>query len=178
MSSPGELVRRIAAGRDAAAETELCRAFASRIRLYGLKHLRDEERARDLVQAVLVIVLEAARAGRIADPDLVDRFVLGTARLTAQRMRDRDRRAEPVDPATLDLEAIAPRLAEIDVEALMRCLSALETRAQTVVQLSFYRDQSADEIAAVLATSAGNVRVLRHRAIAQLRDCLSAREAA
>lgn len=177
MASPGELVRRIAAGRDVAAESALCHAFAPRIRLYGLKHLRDEDRARDLVQAVLMIVLEAARAGRIEDPDLVDRFVLGTARLTAARTRDRDRRSEPVDPATLDLPAFAAAPA-LDLDALYRCMAALESRAQTVLQLSFYRDQSADEIAAVLATSAGNVRVLRHRAITQLRDCLASKEAA
>jgi len=51
-------------------------------------------------------------------------------------------------------------------------LRGLEMRARTVLHLTFYRDQSADQIASVLATSAGNVRVLRHRAVAQLRDCL------
>ena len=64
MEAPdGELVRLIAAGAaDApAAEAELCRRFAPRIRLYGLRHLRDEDRARDLVQAVLLAVLQAAR---------------------------------------------------------------------------------------------------------------------
>src|SRR6187551_1021000 len=74
----GELVRAIAArAEDApAAEAELCRRFAPRIRLYGLRHLRDEDRAADLVQAVLLAVLQAARAGRIADADRVDRFML------------------------------------------------------------------------------------------------------
>ena len=93
MEAPdGELVRPIAArAADApAAEAELCRRFAPRIRLYGLRHLRDEERARDLVQAVLLAVLQAARAGRIADPERVDRFMLGTSRNVAQRMRESD----------------------------------------------------------------------------------------
>src|SRR6266566_5663281 len=67
------------------AEAELCRRFAPRIRLYGLRHLRDEERARDLVQAVLLAVLVAARAGRIEDPERFDRFVLGTCRNTSMR---------------------------------------------------------------------------------------------
>jgi len=68
-AADGDLARRAGRpGRDAAAEGELCRRFAPRIRLYGLKHLRDEERARDLVQSVLLVVLEAVRAGRVDEP--------------------------------------------------------------------------------------------------------------
>src|SRR5215470_4393750 len=96
MQTPdGQLVWAIAAGADGAgaAEAELCRRFAPRIRLYGLRHLRDEDRARDLVQAVLLVVLEAARAGRIADPERVDRFMLGTSRNVALRIRAGDARS-------------------------------------------------------------------------------------
>jgi RNA polymerase sigma-70 factor (ECF subfamily) len=154
-------------------EAELCRRFAPRIRLYGLKHLRDEDRARDLVQQVLVAVIEAARAGRIEQPELLDRFVLGTCRNLALRAHRTERRTpEPVPPDQLDMATYLPALEPFDIEALLHCLSALEQRAQTVLQLSFYRDKSADEIAAVLATTAGNVRVLRHRAVAQLRECM------
>jgi RNA polymerase sigma-70 factor (ECF subfamily) len=177
-TSHGDLARRIAGGGDAHAEAELCRQFAPRIRLYGLKHLRDEERARDLVQAVLVAVIEAMRAGRVEHPDRLDRFILGTCRNLALRTRHVEGRAIPVEPADLDIEAALPARDTLDFDALLRCLALLEPRAQTVLQLSFYRDKTADEIAGVLATSPGNVRVLRHRAVAQLRDCLDAREAA
>jgi len=154
-------------------EAELCRRFAPRIRLYGLKHLRDEERARDLVQAVLIAVIEAARAGRIEEPQHLDRFVLGVCRNLALRAHRTERRApEPVPDDQLDINGVLPATAALDAGALLHCLSALEQRAQTVLMLSFYRDKSADEIAAVLATTAGNVRVLRHRAVSQLRDCM------
>jgi RNA polymerase sigma-70 factor (ECF subfamily) len=156
-------------------EAELCRRFAPRIRLYGLKHLRDEERARDLVQAVLVAVIEAARAGRIEEPEHIDRFVLGVARNLALRVHRGDRRGpQSVAPEELDIASVLPPTEALDAQALLRCLAALEQRAQTVLTLSFYRDKSADEIAAVLETTAGNVRVLRHRAVAQLRDCMEA----
>jgi RNA polymerase sigma-70 factor, ECF subfamily len=80
----GELVRCIALRERAhEAEAELCRRFAPRVRLYGLRHLRTEDRAADLVQSVLLAVLEAARAGRIAEPEHVGRFVLGTCRNVA-----------------------------------------------------------------------------------------------
>ncbi|HEU0029944.1 MAG TPA: sigma-70 family RNA polymerase sigma factor [Kofleriaceae bacterium] len=171
-ASDAELARRIAVARDPDAEAELCRRFAPRIRLYGLKHLRDEDRARDLVQAVLVVVLQAARAGRVEDPDRIDRFVLGTCRNVASRTRQLDARAEPAEPAMLDVETVMPRLEVLDLGALLRCLERVEVRARTVLHLSFYRDKSADEIAQVLELTAGNVRVMRHRAIAQLRDCL------
>jgi hypothetical protein len=51
-ATDGDLARAIAArtGAADAAETELYRRFAPRVRLYGLRHLRDEDAARDLMQ--------------------------------------------------------------------------------------------------------------------------------
>ena len=158
--------------RDGAAEAELCRRFAPRIRLYGLKHLRDEEHARDLVQSVLLAVLEAVRAGRLDDPGRLDRFVLGTCRHLALQARHADGRAQPTEPAKLDLVAILPETDAVDVGALQRCLGGLDARARDVLYLSFGREKSADAIARVLETTSGNVRVIRHRAVAQLRSCL------
>jgi RNA polymerase sigma-70 factor (ECF subfamily) len=158
--------------RDRAAETELCRRFAPRIRLYGLKHLRDEERARELVQAVLVAVIEALRSGRVEDAERLDRFVLGVCRNVTSRARQVEARAVATDTSELDIGTVMPSVAALDFGALMECLARLEERARTVLHLSFYRDKSAEEIAAVLETSAGNVRVVRHRAVAQLRECM------
>jgi len=52
-----ELVRKIGSGTDREAEAELFRRMAPRIRLYGLRHLRDEHAADDLAQQVLVTTL-------------------------------------------------------------------------------------------------------------------------
>lgn len=177
------LVRRIASRSADAGEAEaaLCRSFAPRARLYGRKHLRDEDRARDLAQAVMLAVLEAARAGRVEDPMRIDRFVLGTCRNVALRMRENDARAQPTDDAELDAlgAPYVPDVEVIDTGALVRCLHELDPRGRTVVYLSFTEGRSADQIAAVVETTAGNVRVLRHRAIAQLRRCIDdCREAA
>jgi RNA polymerase sigma-70 factor (ECF subfamily) len=176
MEAPdADLVRAIAARADdaPAAEAELCRRFAPRIRLYGLRHLRDEDRAADLVQAVLLALLQAARAGRIADPDRVDRFMLGTSRNVAHRMRETDARSAG-DAALAAVVAPDEPLERIDAAALVRCMRALDDRARQVVMLSFNEDRSADEIAALLAISSVNVRVLRHRSVAALRRCLDA----
>src|SRR5690348_10567568 len=76
-----DLARRIAAaapGHDAQAETELCRRFAPRIRLYGLRHLRSAAGAADLVQDVLILTLQKLRAGELRDPARLASFILGT----------------------------------------------------------------------------------------------------
>jgi RNA polymerase sigma-70 factor (ECF subfamily) len=172
-----ELVRRIAR-RDGAreAEGELCRRFAPRVRLYGLRHLQTEDRAADLVQGVLLAVLEAAREGRIEEPDRVDRFVLGTCRNIAMRVRQREARMKPAEGAELDAGAFVPDFARIDAGALMQCMSKLDGRSRTVLILSFQAESDADEIAKITETTAGNVRVVRHRALAQLRRCLDGAE--
>ena len=72
---------------DAAAEAELCRRFAPRIRLYGLRHLRDRPAAADLVQQVLMMTLERLRAGRLRDPERLASFVLGTCRMVCMDQR-------------------------------------------------------------------------------------------
>src|SRR5262245_46108492 len=76
-----DLAQRIAAPRgDAAAEAELCRRFAPRIRLYGLRHLRSAAGAADLVQDVLLMTLQKLRAGALRDSGKLASFILGTCR--------------------------------------------------------------------------------------------------
>lgn len=170
-----ELVLRISSTEGAReAEAELCRRFAPRVRLYGLKHLGSADRAADLVQAVLLALLEGARAGRIDHAEHVDRFVLGTCRNTALRMRERDAKLEPTEATELEQHAgaVEPGFERVDVPLLLRCLRKLDDRARTVVLMSFQAERATEEIAQLLATSAGNVRVLRHRALLDLRGCL------
>lgn len=168
------LVRLIAARGEGceSAERTLCARFALRAELYGRKHLRDADAARDLSQAVLLAVIVAARAGKIEDAARLDRFVLGTCRNVALRMQETRARAEPSDVERLDTVAVEPELGAVDVGVLLRCLSKLDERARRVVHLSFHEEKTADDIAAALKTTAGNVRVLRHRAMADLRRCV------
>jgi RNA polymerase sigma-70 factor (ECF subfamily) len=170
-----EIVLRIAKGDcPHEAEAELCRRFGPRVRLYGLRHLRSEDLAADLVQSVLLAVLEAARAGRIDGASRLDRFILGTCRNIAHRVREREERSTPMEAAVLELHTnvAEPSFERIDVGALLNCLGKLDARARSVVLLSFQSESGTDEIARLMETSVGNVRVLRHRALADLRNCL------
>jgi RNA polymerase sigma-70 factor (ECF subfamily) len=158
---------------DLADETALCRQFAPRIRLYGLRHLRNEDDAADLVQEVLLVLLEAVRAGKLREPQRVASFVLGTCRLVVLDRRRRERRRVGL----LDRfgEVLAPEAAggpTTDVDRLRDCLQALSPRERSVVVLSFYDERAADEIGARLGMTAGHVRVVRHRAVQRLQECM------
>ena len=173
-----ELAQRIRGGSPAeagAAEAELVRRFAPRIRLFGLRRLRDSAAVQDLVQEVLVTTLEALRAGRIEQPDRLASFVLGACRMTiTNQRRGEQRRARLLTQFTRELEPVPDLPVDwaLDRDRLTECLDGLPDRDRTVVALTFYAERSADEIARELGTSPGNVRVVRHRALARLQNCL------
>jgi RNA polymerase sigma-70 factor, ECF subfamily len=168
-----ELATRVTRG-EREAEAELCRRFAPRILLYGRKHLRSEESAGELVQSVLVAVIEALRAERVEHPEHLARFVLGTCRHLADRIRRGDARVESCAKLP-EIPTWQPDVALLDFDRIARCVLQLEGRAWAVLHLSFYRERTAEQIATTLSTTAGNVRVLRHRAIVQLRRCVEQR---
>lgn len=177
----GALARRIAlsgALPDTAAEAELCRRLGPRIRLYGLRHLRDRHAAADLVQQVLLLTLESLRAGKVREPERIASFVLGACRMTVLEMRRGARRREALLETWGDREDAfeAPEPLALDPDRLAGCLEALAERERSVVLLSFFADKAADEVGSELAISGGNVRVIRHRALARLRECMGAGE--
>lgn len=172
----GALARRVAAARDPAAEAELYRRLAPRVRLYGLRHLRDRDAAADLVQHVLLMTLERLRAGEVREPERIASFVLGACRMTVLEMRRGARRREELLEAWSDKDEIheAPELVVLDPERLGGCLEALSERERSVVVMSFFADKAADEVGAELGITGGNVRVIRHRALGRLRECMGA----
>jgi RNA polymerase sigma-70 factor (ECF subfamily) len=174
-----ELARRIAVaapGRDAAAEAELCRRFAPRIRLYGLRHLRNEAAAADLVQDVLIMMLQKLRTGEVREPERLASFILGTCRqVVIDGRRGGLRRERILETYAADLPPLVDEAVEtLDTRRLERCLKRLPERERTVLMMSFYDDRPADDVGVELGLSAGNVRVIRHRGIERLRTCMQA----
>jgi RNA polymerase sigma-70 factor (ECF subfamily) len=168
-----ELALRIAGG-DRVAEAELFRRMAPRIRLYGLRHLRDVPAADDLAQQVLITVLEALRAGRLREPEKLAPFVLGTCRMTVLDLRRGAQRKEQLLlQFGRDLAGSAQSFApQLDHDRLRRCVQDLKERERAVVVMSFYDEETGADVASFLRVSEANVRVIRHRAIHQLRDCM------
>ena len=177
MDPEADLARRIAAagpGTDASAEAELYHRLAPRVRLYGRRHLRDDEAAADLAQHVMLMTIEKLRAGELRDPERIVSFVFGTCRsVTLEMFRGSRRREALLEKYGADLEiadiAVPPRLDEAKVAA---CMERLAERERSVLLLSFYDEQPAEEVGAALGITEGNVRVIRHRALQRLRDCV------
>src|SRR5579863_1335446 len=124
-----DLVRQIALN-DREAEAELFRRMAPRIRLYGLRHLRDEHAADDLVQQVLITVLEALRAARLREPDRLTSFVLGTCRMTVLDLRrNRQRQERLLEQFGNDaLAPVPPPMPRLDQQRLAQCVQRLKER--------------------------------------------------
>lgn len=171
--------RRIASaapGVDREAEAELCRLLAPRVRRYGLRHLRDADEAADLMQLVMLMVLEKLRAGALRDPEQVVSFVFGICRLVVLDLRRGSLRRERLLEAygeDLPFADIAPA-PRLDHERVGRCLEALSERERSVLVMTFHEERESGEVAGELGLTAGNVRVIRHRALERLRDCVTA----
>jgi RNA polymerase sigma-70 factor (ECF subfamily) len=171
-----ELARRIASGSDRDAETELFRRMAPRIRLYGLRHLRDAHAADDLTQQVMLTMLGALRAGRLREHQKLTSFVLGTCRMTVLDLRrGAQRKQRLIEHFGAELpSSVEPSLPHIDLDRdrLARCVRGLKERERTVVVMTFYDERAGADVAGFLGVSEANVRVIRHRAIRQLRECM------
>src|SRR5258707_13550170 len=88
------LVLQIGSGIDGKAEAELFHRMAPRIRLYGLRHLRDEHAAEDLTQQVLITTLEALRAGGLREPEKLGSFGCGACGMGVLDLRGTAQRRE------------------------------------------------------------------------------------
>jgi RNA polymerase sigma-70 factor (ECF subfamily) len=172
--SDADLAQRIAAGHREA-EAEMCRRMAPRIRLYGLRHLRSAAAADDLVQLVLLKMIEALRAGRLRESEKLAPFVMGTCRVTVlESRRSARRQGELLEEFGEILVPSPAQMPSLDGDQLGRCVQTLKERERSVIVMTFYDERTAAEAAGSLGLSEANVRVIRHRAIKQLRACMGA----
>jgi len=172
--SDQKLALRVAGGSDPAAEAELVQRLAPRVRLYGLRHLRDASAADDLVQEALLLTLERLRAGRVRQPERLASFVFGACRLLVRNQRRGTRRRDALlerFAGELERQSV-PNPLRLDEPKLRDCLTRLAERERSVLVLTFYAEAPAGEIAARLGLSPDNVRTVRHRAFGRLRRCV------
>src|SRR5688572_20697578 len=146
-----ELARRIGAaapGRDAAAEAEICRRFAPRIRLYGLRHLRSDAAAADLIQDVLLMTLQKLRDREVRELERLASFILGTCRqLVIDGRRSGQRRERLLETFSGDLFPLGDEPVEaLDTGRLGECLQRLPERERAVLMMTFYDDRPAEAV--------------------------------
>ena len=171
-----KLARRVlqaAPSTDPAAEAELCRRLAPRVRLYGLRHLGNPAAAADLMQQVMLMMIERLRSGALREPEQLASFVFGICRRVVLDLQRGQTRRERL----LDLygEALWPEPSsqELDHDRLAHCLERLPERERTVLLLTFYDDVPAADLARQLGLTPANVRVIRHRSLDRLRTCVT-----
>jgi RNA polymerase sigma-70 factor (ECF subfamily) len=176
VTEPAELARRALRG-DRHAEARLCERLAPAIRAFARRRLRSSEATREFQQEVLLIFVEALRSGQVEDPSRVAGFVLGICRnLALDRARARERRAklwELYGDVASACDVVMPERATVELMRLEDCLTELSQRARDAVWLSYGELLSHAEVSARLGVSDGNARVLRHRALRTLRECVS-----
>ncbi|HSC87090.1 MAG TPA: sigma-70 family RNA polymerase sigma factor [Polyangiaceae bacterium] len=174
LASVDPLVLSALAG-DRHAERELCARLLPAIRAFAARRLRAAS-AEDFSQDVLTLFIEALRSGRVQDGSRLAAFALGICRnLARERARNDERRRELSDlygPTSDDLETWDAPL-RVRRDHLEDCFSQLTERSRQVMRSTFCEDSLDSDIARLLAISEANVRIIRHRTLAVLRDCLS-----
>lgn len=157
------------------AEAALYRRYAPRARLFGLRHLRDAQAAADFMQQVMLMTIDRLRSGKLRDPDKLGPFIFGLCRMVMLELRRSGARrerilrqyqadltiADPMDPVGLNEDRVA------------RCLEGLPERERAVLIMTFYEERPAEEMAAMLGLTPGNLRVIRHRGLIRLRQCMN-----
>ena len=87
--------------------------------------------------------------------------------------RNAQRKERLLEQFGADLPAPVPLPApNLDHEQLRRCVQNLKERERAVVVMTFYDEQTGADVARFLGVSEANVRVIRHRGLKHLRDCL------
>jgi RNA polymerase sigma-70 factor (ECF subfamily) len=159
---------------DREAEVVLCRRMAPRVLRYGLRHLHDRHAAGDLMQQVIVRVIEQLRAGKVREPERIVSFIFGMCRMVVlEQLRGESRHASLLAQwgEVLSVADISVGH-QLDHLRVADCMQHLPERERSVIVMSFYEERTAHDVAGMLGTTTGNVRVIRHRGLARLRDCV------
>src|SRR5262245_18622424 len=121
----------------------------------------------------MLMTIEKLRQGAVRASDEIASFILGASRTVAIESKRRERRREALRDTFLPRQTFAPPEADtrLDLDQLELCLSQLQDRERSVVFLTFYGERPAAAVARELGLTEGNVRVVRHRALARLRKC-------
>ena len=158
----------------------LALAVRERLRPFVAGAIRDHHAAEDVLQDVVVILIEQAHLLRRSD-----RFWPWIFRIAWSRVQDhfrdqrRCRRAVPAGSGPADHTIIAGDpldtiVHQETVEQLSLALDRLNRRSRTVLYLRFYEQMPYTEIASLLHSTPGQVRLQFHRAKRLLRTRLLA----
>lgn len=133
----------------------------------------DVHRGEDLVQEVLArVFVHWRRISRTERPDVYVRRMLVNANRSWWRRRSNRERPHPVAAERDGVADISAQAAERD--ALWQVITALPTRQRAVLVLRYYEDLDDAAVAEVLGCSTVTVRTHAMRALAKVREKVTA----
>jgi RNA polymerase sigma-70 factor (ECF subfamily) len=166
------------AGRDRAAFAALYRL--TQAKLYGVvvRILQRRDLAGEVLQEVYVRIWE-----RAADFDPAKGSPIAwMATIARNRALDEARRLQPsaledmpdgFDPPGEDVDPLSARQRSENLQALMRCLEALDPEKRAILLLAYYRGASREALAKRFGRPTPTIKTWLRRSLADLRDCLS-----
>jgi RNA polymerase sigma-70 factor (ECF subfamily) len=166
----GTLARRIRNG-DAAAESELARAFGERVRAVALARTRDPEAAREVAQEVLIAVISGLRSGQLRDADKLPAFIYGTLRNVLNNSFRAGRRrplTEPIQPEHVVVDPADPLLEAERANLVRRALATLGQADRHIVLMTLVSGLKPGEIARRMGLSDDVVRARKSRALKRI----------
>jgi RNA polymerase sigma-70 factor, ECF subfamily len=187
VSAPwAEMVARIRTGDDNGSVEELYVAVsrASRGKLF---RSIDPQAVEDHVHEIMVIVLEAIRAGELRDPSCLMSFVktvthrrvslhIRGAMLRRRRLVSIDSAPDPPAPVSQSPEERTARREK--VHGVRRVIASLPARDREILIRFYYREQDADQICREMSLTANQFRLSKSRAIAKCGNLTRSRKKA
>jgi RNA polymerase sigma-70 factor (ECF subfamily) len=162
----------------APSESELASQYWDRIRVLAARRLGDAAAAEDVAQETLRRVVTALREGRVENLTALPAFVFQTARhicLQQQRSAGREIRALTrvgAGSGPSNDDALAALISEERRVLVRRALEGLGDTDRELLRLAYFEELGTEELAHRLGTTAGAVRVRKHRALRRLSELL------
>jgi len=169
-----ELVARVQIGDgDSVEELYTAVAKSSRGKLFRSV---DPQNVDDHVHEIMVIVLEAIRAGEIRDPSCLMSFVktvthrrvslhIRGAMLRRRRLVSIESAPDPAAPFNQSPEARVALREKVD--GVRRVIASLPARDREILTRFYYREQDAEQICREMSLTANQFRLTKSRAIAK-----------
>lgn len=154
--------------RDAKAQRALYDELAPMAMGVCLRYCADRDEAQDLLQDGMVRIFE--KIDTLQEPKKLRSWAYSImVNRCVQHLR-RSRRERLTDE--LDSVAEESDLSPFSMRDIVEALHQIDARQRLVFNLCAIEERSSDEVAALLGISAGNVRIMLHRARAVMREYL------
>jgi RNA polymerase sigma factor (sigma-70 family) len=168
-----ELVARIRQG-DAEAEALLYEKFSAGVYFTALSETHSKEDAEDARAETFLRLIQALRQDKLRSADSLPSFIVGITLNVIRELVRQKYRADSLEAYEADIARDdSLESAFLDAEtgrALEKAAQQLKPRAQQFLRMYYYEELPEEEIARKLGIKAERVRLIKSRALQQLRE--------